>query len=210
MSRCLHYRMIQQVQDNFKSIAVVLSMAMLFCSCNDEYKRVGEEAEKVIFPQGVARDFVLTYTEIPDKVGAEEMGSSKVIAVLSGPLRNDFENLLFPYQTFPEGLLLEIFNDNNQRTTVESDYGIYYSSTGVIDLQGNVIIKSDDGKKLQTPQLYYDRQNEWAFTQETFKFTNPEDGTVMDGKGMDIKKDLSFMNAHKTFGIMLIKEEKDD
>ncbi|MFT6994142.1 MAG: hypothetical protein ACJA1P_000873, partial [Maribacter sp.] len=60
------------------------------------------------------------------------------------------------------------------------------------------------------PQLYYDRTNEWAFTQEKFKFTNPEDGTVMDGKGMDIKKDLSIMNAHKTFGLMLIKEEKDD
>lgn len=202
--------MIQQIRDNFKSIAVVCSMAMLFCSCNDGYKRVGDEAEKEIFPQGIARDFVLTYTEIPEKLGAEEMGSSKVVAVLSGPLRNDFENLLFPYQTFPEGLLLEIFDEKNQRTTVESDYGIYYSATGVIDLQGNVIIKSDDGKKLEAPQLYYDRQNEWAFTQETFKFTNPEDGTVMDGKGMDIKKDLSFMNAHKTFGIMLIKEESND
>lgn len=189
---------------------MVVSMTMLFCSCNDEYKRVGDEAQKVIFPQGVAHNFVLTYTEIPENIGAEDTGVSKVLAVLSGPLRNDFENLLFPYQTFPDGLLLEIFNDKNKKTTVAADYGIYYAATGVIDLQGNVVIKSDDGKKLETPQLYYDRQNEWAFTQETFKFTNPEDGTVMDGKGMDIKKDLSFMNAHKTFGIMLIKEDNDD
>lgn len=202
--------MIKHIQDNFKSIVMVLAIAMLFCSCKDDYERVGDEAEKEIFPQGVAEDFVLTYTEIPVKLGAEEDGSSKVMAILSGPIRNDFENLNFPHQTFPDGLLLEIFNENNQKTTVESDYGIYYSATGLVDLQGNVIIKSDDGKKLETPQLYYDRQNEWAFTQETFKFTNPDDGTVMDGKGMDIKKDLSFMNAHKTFGLMLIKEDSDD
>jgi LPS export ABC transporter protein LptC len=202
--------MIKHIQDNFKSIVMVLAIAMLFCSCKDDYERVGDEAEKEIFPQGVANDFVFTYTEIPEKLGAEEDGSSKVMAILSGPLQNDFENLNFPYLTFPEGLLLEIFNENNQKTTVESDYGIYYSATGLVDLQGNVIIKSDDGKKLETPQLYYDRQNEWAFTQETFKFTNPDDGTVMDGKGMDIKKDLSFMNAHKTFGLMLIKEDSDD
>lgn len=189
---------------------MVLSIAMLFYSCKDDYERVGDEAEKEIFPQGVAKDFVFTYTEIPEKLGAEEDGSSKVMAILSGPLQNDFENLNFPYLTFPEGLLLEIFNENNQKTTVESDYGIYYSATGLVDLQGNVIIKSDDGKRLETPQLYYDRENEWAFTQETFKFTNPEDGTVMDGKGMDIKKDLSIMKAHRTLGIMLIKEDSDD
>ncbi|MFT6369404.1 MAG: LPS export ABC transporter protein LptC [Maribacter sp.] len=195
--------------DIFKSIAGVVTMAMLF-SCQDGYKRVGDEAIKRIVPQGIAKDFVLTYTEIPKKITSEDIGTTRVMAVLSGPVRKDFENLNFPYQTFPEGLLLEIFNEKEERTTIEADYGIFYSATGVVDLKGNVIIKSDDGKKLEAPQLYYDRTNEWAFTQEKFKFTNPEDGTVMDGKGMDIKKDLSIMNAHKTFGLMLIKEQKDD
>lgn len=197
------------VIDMYKGIAMVF-MAMLFFSCKDNYKRVGEEARKEIFPQGVAENFVLTYTEIPEKLSSEAVGRSKVLAVISGPLRNDFENLQFPHQTFPKGLLVEIFNEKNERTTIEADYGIYYTSTSIIDLQGNVIIKGHDGKKLEAPQLYYDRENEWAFTQEKFKFTNPEDGTVMDGEGMDIKKDLSFLNAHKTYGLMLIKEEKDD
>lgn len=201
--------MAQAHLDIFKSIAIVLAVAMLF-SCNDGYKRVGEEAGKLIVPRGITKNFVATYTEIPEKITTEDTGTSRVVAVLSGPVRNDFENLNFPHQTFPKGLFVEFFNDNNERTTIEADYGILYSITGVIDLKGNVIIKSDDGKKLEAPQLYYDRKNEWAFTQEKFKFTNPEDGTVMDGKGMDIKKDLSIMNAHKTFGLMLIKEETDD
>ena len=195
--------------DIFKGIAMV-SMAMLFFSCKDNYKRVGDEAKREVFPQGVAENFVLTYTELPENLNSEEVGSSKVLAVISGPLRNDFENLDFPYQTFPEGLLVEIFNERNEKTTIEADYGIYYAATTIIDLQGNVVIKGHDGKKLEAPQLYYDRENEWAFTQEKFKFTNPEDGTVMDGEGMDIKKDLSFLNAHKTYGLMLIKEDKDD
>jgi hypothetical protein len=193
-----------------KGIAMVFSMAMLFFSCADNYKRVGDEAKKKVFPQGIAENFVLTYTESPEKINPEKEGASKVLAILSGPIRNDFENLIFPYQTFPEGLRVEIFNEKNEKTTVDADYGIYYKSTALIDLQGNVVIKGHDGKMLEAPQLYYDRANEWAFTQEKFKFTNPEDGTVMDGEGMDIKKDLSFLNAHKTFGLMLIKEDKDD
>lgn len=183
---------------------------MLFLCCQDNYKRVGAEATKEIYPQGVAKNFVATYTEIPEKINSEDVGTSNVVAVLSGPLRNDFENLVFPYQTFPEGLLIEIFNEKNEKTTIEADYGIYYGATSIVDLQGNVLVKAHDGKELETPQLYYDRGNEWAFTQEKFKFTNPEDGTVMDGEGMDIKKDLSFLNAHKTYGLMLIKESNDD
>lgn len=200
--------MIQLV--NYRGIAVVFTMAMLFLSCTDNYKRVGEEAVKKVYPRGVVEDFVLTYTELPEKLGLQEIGSSKVLAVLSGPIREDYEQLIFPYQTFPKGLLVEVFNEKNERTTIEADYGVLYSSTSIVDLRGNVIIKSDDGKKLETSQLYYDRGNEWAFTQEKFKFTNPEDGTVMDGEGMDIQKDLNFLNAHKTYGLMLIKENQDD
>ena len=84
---------------------MVFSMAMLFFSCADNYKRVGDEAKKKVFPQGVAENFVLTYTESPEKINPEKEGASKVLAILSGPIRNDFENLIFPYQTFPEGLM---------------------------------------------------------------------------------------------------------
>ncbi|MGC1515434.1 MAG: LPS export ABC transporter periplasmic protein LptC [Maribacter sp.] len=194
----------------FKSIAMVITMAMLFWSCTDNYKRVGEEAVKKVYPRGVVEDFVLTYTESLEKLGSEEVGSSKVMAILSGPIREDYEQLQFPYQTFPEGLKVELFNDKGEKTTIEADYGVLYSATAMVDLRGNVKIKGDDGKMLETPQLYYDRGNEWAFTQEKFKFTNPEDGTIMDGEGMDIQKDLNFLSAHKTYGLMLIKENQDD
>lgn len=195
---------------HFKGIALVCTMAMLFSSCKDNYKRVGEEAVKKVYPRGVVEDFVLTYTESPEKLRSEDIATSKVLAILSGPIRKDYDQLTFPYQTFPEGLLVEVFNEKNEKTTIEADYGILYSTTSVVDLRGNVQIKGDDGKKLETPQLYYDRDNEWAFTKEKFKFTNPEDGTVMDGEGMDIQKDLKFLNAHKTYGLMLLKEDKDD
>jgi len=196
--------------DNFKGIAVVFSMAMLFFSCKDNYKRVGEEAKPIVFPQGVAENFVLTYTESKEKLDPDDKKNSRVLAILSSSLSEDFDNLKFPHRTFPNGVHVDFFDENKKKSTITADYGIIYSATNVIDLQGNVIIKSHDGKLLETPQLYWDQSNEWIFTQEKFKFTNPEDGTVMDGEGMDFNKDLSFLNAHKTYGLMLIKEEKDD
>lgn len=180
---------------------------MLFYSCQDDYVRVGEEAIPTIYPQGIAENFELTYTESKEPLAAEAIDSSKVIAVLSSALSKNFDNLRFPYKTFPKGLKVDLFDDEGNKNTIVADYGIIYSATNLIDLQGNVVVLTNDGKKLEAPQLYYDQTNEWIFTQEKFKFTNPEDGTVMDGEGMDFNKDLSFFNAHKTYGLMTIKEE---
>ena len=92
-----------------------------------------------------------------------------------------------------------------------ADYGIIYSGTDIIDLIGNVIIEMQDGKKLETPQLYYDRANKWIFTQEKFKYSDEKDGTLIQGMGMDFNEDFTILNAHKTGdGYKIIKDEIDD
>ncbi len=180
---------------------------MLFLSCKDNYKRVGEEAKKKIFPQGVAENFILTYTETKEKLESEDLSDSKVIAILTSAISEDYENLRFPHRIFPDGLRVEFFDADDKKSVIMADYGIIYSATNLIDLRGNVVIESHDGKKLESPQLFWDRTNEWVFTQGKFKYTNPEDGSIMDGEGMDFNKDLSIFKAHKTYGFITIKEE---
>lgn len=189
----------------------MIFMAMLFfSSCTDTYKRVGDEAKKTVFPVGVAENFTLTYTETKEALASDTLGTSKVIAVLTGPVREDYQNLKFAHQIFPDGLLVDFFDEENQKSIIKADYGIIYSATNLIDLQGNVVLETHDGKKLEAPQLFYDQVNEWVFTQKTFKYTNPEEGTVMNGEGMDFNKELSLLNAHKVYGLMMIKEEKEE
>ncbi|MDC6365573.1 MULTISPECIES: LPS export ABC transporter periplasmic protein LptC [Flavobacteriaceae] len=195
-------------KNSLKCFATVFTVAMLFMSCGDNYQRVGEEAVKPVFPQGVAQNFTLTYTETIKELSTQDSSGSRVIAVLTSPITEDYDNLSFKFRTFPEGLKVDFFDEKNQKSVITADYGIVYSQTNLIDLQGNVVIESHDGKKLETPQLFYDRKNNWIFTEETFTYTNPEDGTVMDGEGMDFNKDFSFFKAHKTYGLMTIKEEE--
>lgn len=198
----------KDLEKNMLSIATIF-VAMLFFSCGDNYKRVGDEAKKNVFPIGIAENFVLTYTEAKKVIVADSAEASRVISVLTSPKQEDYTNLEFPYRTFPDGLLLDFFDDLNQKSIVKADYGIIYSATNLIDLRGNVVLESHDGKKLETSQLYLDQDNEWIFTHEKFTYTNPEDGTIMDGEGMDFSKDRNFLYAHKTYGLMLIPEEKE-
>lgn len=190
------------------SIAMVFTVAIFFYSCQDTYQRVGDEKQMEVYPQGVAQNFELTYTETTEELESEDKGISRVIAILKSPISEDYDNMLFKYRTFPKGLEVEYFDQDNKKSTIKADYGIIYSETNMIDLRGNVVIETHDGKKLETSQLYWDRKEEWIFTQEKFTYTNPEDGTVMDGEGMDFNRDFSVFNANRTYGTMTIKEDE--
>jgi len=192
---------------NYKNIAVLVSMAMFFLCCKDNYKRVGEEAAPIVYPRGIAENFVMTHTTMDEALESEAIDSARVIAVLTSPICEDFINLSFAHRKFPNGLQVDYFDKEGNKSVVTADEGIVYDITNLIDLRGNVVIKGHDGKMLEAPQLYWDQDNDWIFTQEKFTYTNPEDGTIMDGEGMDFNKDLSLLNAHKTYGLMLIKEE---
>ena len=67
-------------------------MAILFLGCADTYQRVGEEAKKRSYPQGIAKNFELTYTETPEKMESEDFKESEIIAVLTSPLSEDYDN----------------------------------------------------------------------------------------------------------------------
>lgn len=162
------------------------------------------------YPQGVATNFELTYTEIPRELSTQDSSYSHKTIVLRSPLNQNFDNLSFKYQIFPEGLNLFIYDEEGQESRVRADYGIIYSQTNLIDLRGNVVLESFDGKVLSTDQLYFNRAESWIFTEGEFTYTNPEEGTVMDGIGMDFNRDFTILRAKQTNGVIAIKEENED
>jgi len=66
---------------------------------------------------------LLTYTETKNVVVSDSLESSRVITVLTSPTQEDFTNLEFPHRTFPNGLLVDFFDDQDQKSIVKADYG---------------------------------------------------------------------------------------
>ena len=70
--------------------------------------------------------------------------------------------------------------------------------TNIIDLQGKVKIKSENGQMLETEQLYYDQKNEWFFTEKKFKLTDLKGSS--NGQGIDFSKDFKVINSQRISG----------
>lgn len=189
------------------NIARALLLAMFVLGCEDQYKRVGEELPEMVYPQGVAHDFTLTYTESIKELTSQDSSDTRVVAILKSPISEDYTNLRFPHQTFPEGIRVEYFDAEGNMNIILADYAIIYAQSNLYDLRGNVILKSHDGKILKTNQLYWDRERDWIFTEGRFILKNPQDGTLLKGQGMDFNRDFTYFKAHKTGGEMLLKDE---
>ncbi len=162
-----------------KTIVLVIALTMVF-SCKNNFEDVKKIGVSENAPIGVAENMNLKYTD-----------SGRVTANLRSPKMLDFSNRDFPFSEFPNTVEMDLFDENNQKSTITADYAIVYDKTGLIDMQGNVVLISSDKDTLFAEQLYYDQNREWLFTNKPVTFKRKTD--VLNGKGFD--SDVKFSKA---------------
>ncbi len=181
------YKMKRKYNNYLKSIVALFFVTMFF-SCENDIQRVKKLSETSFMPSGEVDTINLKYTD-----------SGRIKSILLSPKMLDYSNIKNAFTEFPKGIKVTLFEKNGATTTIVSDYAISYKKTSLIDLQGNVTITSNDGKKLETAQLYFDQKNEWFFTEKFFKFTDTNGG-FLQGPGVDFSKDFKIFNMQNSNG----------
>jgi LPS export ABC transporter protein LptC len=180
-----------------KSVMAISIVITLF-SCESNYENIQKLNLKDGAPIGVAKNINVKYTD-----------SGKVVANLISPLRNDYTNLEFPYQEFPEGVEVRYWNENDEVSTVTSDYAIRYDETSMVDLRKNVVLVTSDSLILRAEQLYWDQKNQWVFTDEPYRIIF-KDGSYNDGAGFDSSEDFTNFLSRTNSGEQLIDRNIDN
>jgi len=131
--------------------------------------------------------------------------SGRLTAILKTPKLKDYSNKGFGYQEFPEGVVLDVIDKDDKISVIKADYAIFYKETGLIDMQGNVDIKTADSTHLVAKQLYWDQNINWVFTDQPYTSYLP-DGTVNEADGFDANQDFTILNSRINDGVMFIEE----
>ena len=121
---------------SFKNIAWIALLAMFF-SCENATKQ--KEAPQGKIPYAQTEDFQLIYTD-----------SAKVKAILTSNLSLDYSNQKFAYQEFPQGLVLDLFDEQARKNTIKSHYAIYYLPTQMVELRDSVVLMTHVFKILKS------------------------------------------------------------
>lgn len=168
-------------------------MATFFCSCDQGRSEAINQLPIKGEPAAVAYDIRMVYTD-----------SLQVKAILTAAEHRDFTNLSLAHSTFPKGLKVTFFDEFKQESIITADYGILYDGTGIIDLQGNVVLQASDGGVLKTPQLYWAAEEEWIFTEETFNFSNADYDVI--ATRLDTNKEFTKFKTGKLTGTVAVQE----
>lgn len=174
------------------NIVTVIIVAMFF-SCKDNFKAVQKMGISENEPIGIAENINLIHTD-----------SGKVKAILLSPKMLNYQNRDFPFFEFPNGITLDIFDDQNKKNVVVADYAINYSKTNLIDLQGNVKITTSANDTLYAQQLFYAQSTEWLFTNKPVKFV--KQGDVYFGNGFDSNQKFTNAEVLELTGTMTLDE----
>ena len=182
----------------FKVLKKVFSafIVVLTFSCDDGESTLKQINQYNDNPVGIAYDIRMTYTD-----------SAVVKAILTAHINLDFTHLSFKYSEFPEGLKIIFYNNKNEENTIVADYGILYNQTKIVDLQGNVLLSSNDGSSLETDQMYWDSEKEWLFTEQPFIFKNVNYDIA--AVRLDTNKEFTKFKSGKLTGTMVVKEQQD-
>jgi LPS export ABC transporter protein LptC len=174
------------------NIVTVFTVTMFF-SCKNNLKQVQNMSSVDGEPLSIAHDINTKYTNLEGL--KMNLKSDKML---------DFSNREFAFFEFPEGLDLDFFDEESNKSNVIADYGLVYNSTNLIDLRGNVVLTTYNNDTLFAKQLYFDQNREWLFTNLPVRFrTNNE---IINGNGFDSNSDFTNAEVLETFGIIYIDE----
>ena len=164
---------------------------LLLPSCSNEQLSEIRKSEKV--PLSVAENFTMIYTD-----------STVVKSYISGKTHFDFSNDILNYSELFNDVELIIY-DENKTSTIKSDYAIIYNLYKFIEFKGNVVIETTDGELLVTEQLYYDSENEWLFTENSFEYTDKSNKIIADR--LDSNRDFTDLVTGKLTGSINITDQ---
>ena len=180
----------------FLNKMVLVYFIAIFISCEDNTQLLKELNIDRQNPLGTAINIRMVYTD-----------SIKIQAILTAPKHIDYTNLSFRYAEFPEGLKVLFYDDFGNENEVIADYGILYNDTKLIDLKGNVELKSHEGSILKTDQLFWDAEMEWLFTEEPFTFQDMD--YDFEAFRLDTNKDFTKFQTGALIGTILVSEPLD-
>lgn len=91
------------------------------------------------------------------------------------------------------------YKENGAKSaTLTSREGTYLTRAGNMEARGNVVVVSEDGRRLETPQLRYDQQRDQISSDSAFVLTEP--GRRLTGIGFVSDPNMTNVRILKTTG----------
>ena len=143
-----------------------------------------------------AREVEVTYTD-----------SSRLVFILKAPVSRRKLDRLSTEEEFPEGVEVTFYDrSGNPRSWLSADYAIRDQAAKKIIVQKNVVLKNDQGERLDAPELVWDEKTREIYTDRFVKHTR--DDRVIYSYGFKSNESFTRYELQAVSGKMSAEEEE--
>lgn len=176
----------------FKYISI-LAIVFTF-SCKNSSKEINDFLADQNLPIGVAENINHVYKD-----------SGRVTNRLAANLLLDFSNRkINPYSEFPKGIkIVTIDRHTRDSITITGNYAISYDVTNISEIIGDVVVVNhENGAILKSDQIYWDKKENYFFTESAFTMFTEND--TLHGVGFESDINLSNWILNNTNGNFVV------
>lgn len=164
-------------------------------SCKNDVQTVISTGMVDTLPEMTAKDIEILYSE-----------KGKVQIKLTSPLLVS-KTADEPILLFPKGFTVFFYDSAmNLTSTITAEYGISYEKKKLMEARSNVVVENlEKGEKLNTEELYWDRDKQIIYSNSFVKLTSS--ATVIMGDGLTSKEPFEELVISHPTGPIEIKDE---
>ncbi|MBM3411784.1 MAG: LPS export ABC transporter periplasmic protein LptC [Bacteroidetes bacterium] len=104
--------------------------------------------------------------------------------------------------TFPQTLHCDFYNDSAKiETRLDAKFGIYYENLNKVFLRDSVVVITEKGDTLMSPELWWDQGSKLFYTDKFASYRSPGQ-QILGGKGLEATQDLKRITFKFTTGLV--------
>jgi len=166
-----------------------------FFSCENDLKKVKMfEKEEKNRPDQILIDAEMIYSD-----------SAELVAIVKTPQLYNFSKDK-PYQEFPKGVKVDIYENNEISSNLKSNYAINYEKEKIMEAKSNVIVTNVRGEILNTEHLIWDQNKKKIYSNVFVKITTATQ--IWMGKGFESDERFDKWELRNPTGIIYINKDE--
>ena len=174
--------------NNFLKLAAMMCSCFFFLACENDQKTLDEimGSKKMTEEAKDIETYLSQGSMLKAKLWAPYM------------LRSSSDTT---FVEFTKSLHVNFFDSTGRVDShLDSKYGKYYESLDKVYLRDSVLVYNMQGDSLRSPDLWWDQNTQMFYTDKNVWIKRQ--GTVLLGKGMDSKQDLSDIHIKQVTGLV--------
>jgi len=175
-----------------------LPFILAFFSCTNDMEVVKKFIDTESEPDFVTKNVITLYTD-----------SARLQMKMSAPLLKQYNSAKEQREECPEGIHVWFYEKTGElKAELTANWAKHDVAADIWEARGNVVVIDNEGRKLETEQLFWDPQKKIVYSEKYTKITSP-DGTMSSGTSFTTPQDFSEPTLFNAKATIVLKDEEE-